>query len=76
MEANIRMNKKQLKFRFLMNLDLLGNIFCFKYRHVSFVLCIIVLCRYGMFYTLQVCGHPVSSISICTIFPAAFVMVI
>lgn len=76
MEANSRMNKKQLKFRFLMNLDPLGNIFCFKYRHASFVLCIIVLRRYGVFYTLRVCGHPVSSMSTCTIFPAAFVMVI
>lgn len=52
-KASIRMNKKQLKFIFLMNPNLLGNIFCFKYRHASFVLCIIVLCRYGVFYKLR-----------------------
>lgn len=75
MEANDKMNKKQLKFRFLKNLDTLGNIFCFKkgMPHLYFAL----LCFVDMvFYTLRVCGHPVSSMSICTIFPVAFVMVI
>ena len=36
------------------------------------VLCFIVLHRYCVFYKLKVCGHPVLSKSIGTIFPMAF----
>ena len=35
-------------------------------------LCLIALCRYCIFYRLRVCGNPVSSKSLCSIFPIAF----
>ena len=43
-----------------------------KYKHTSFIaLCFIVLCRHCIFHKLKVCGYPVSSRFIGTIFPIA-----